>query len=191
MKKPPKRPLSEEEKKLWRYVTRHDKKLHPDMNVGPADAALPESPEEGKPTAFIPIPSVLPHRKSHKTYDAAPLPIGSYANIDRNTAERFRKGRLPIDGQLDLHGLHRGEAYVALENFINYHAEYGSRCLLVITGKGARKNILTGLGRGILRELLPVWLAGPELRRLVLAFDVAQPRHGGSGAFYVLLRRQR
>ncbi|MBY0407454.1 MAG: Smr/MutS family protein, partial [Rickettsiales bacterium] len=45
--------------------------------------------------------------------------------------------------------------------------------------------------RGVLREMLPQWLTEPGLRPLVLAYDTAKPQHGGSGAYYILLRRKR
>ncbi len=47
------------------------------------------------------------------------------------------------------------------------------------------------MGTGVLKSAVPRWLAEPELRRQVLATAAAQPRHGGAGAAYVLLRRRR
>jgi DNA-nicking Smr family endonuclease len=58
--------------------------------------------------------------------------------------------------------------------------------LLIVTGKGAR-----GGGEGVLRQALPRWLNMPDLRERVLAFASAHPRHGGAGAFYILLKRRR
>ncbi len=61
----------------------------------------------------------------------------------------------------------------------------GAKLALVITGKG--KN---GDGdRGILRRLVPIWLASPELRPVVVGFDEAGRAHGGAGALLVRLRR--
>lgn len=60
----------------------------------------------------------------------------------------------------------------------------GKRCVLVITGKGLA-------GGGILREQVPRWLNQSPNRGRVLAFDYAQAQHGGMGALYVLLKRQR
>ena len=57
--------------------------------------------------------------------------------------------------------------------------------MLVITGKGARE------GEGVLRRAVPRWLGEPGCRARVLAVAPAQPRHGGEGALYVLLRRKR
>ncbi|MGE3916024.1 MAG: Smr/MutS family protein, partial [Hyphomicrobiaceae bacterium] len=44
---------------------------------------------------------------------------------------------------------------------------------------------------GVLRRSVPRWLAEPPLRGLVIACQPASVRHGGDGAFYVLLRRKR
>ena len=60
----------------------------------------------------------------------------------------------------------------------------GSRCVLVVTGKG----IETG---GTLRQMAPRWLNEEPNRARVVAFTPAQPHDGGAGALYVLLRRRR
>jgi DNA-nicking Smr family endonuclease len=62
------------------------------------------------------------------------------------------------------------------------------RVLLVVTGKGARGG--EG-GRGVIRAALPHWLETPALRPYVAALRAAHPRHGGAGAWYVILRRRR
>ena len=118
------------------------------------------------------------------------LSCGAYAGIDRNTADRFRKGELPVDGSIDLHGMTREKAHHTLSGFVRAHYDRGSRFLIIITGKGIKKDA-PNVGQGVLREVLPNWLAEPGLRPMVLIFDIAQPKHGGSGAYYLLLRRQR
>jgi DNA-nicking Smr family endonuclease len=44
---------------------------------------------------------------------------------------------------------------------------------------------------GVLRREVPQWLNQRELRGRIVSFVEAQPRHGGAGALYVLLRRRR
>jgi DNA-nicking Smr family endonuclease len=65
---------------------------------------------------------------------------------------------------------------------------------LVITGKGLRQPKNDGfndnVGTGILRRTVPKWLKETPLSKFVLAFSSAQQTHGGTGALYVLLRRQ-
>ena len=120
---------------------------------------------------------------------APPLPHpelehGKSAGLDRRSADRLRRGRLPIDGRLDLHGMTQAAAGERLAEFIAGAQSAGKRCVLVITGKGLA-------GGGILREQVPRWLNQPPNRGRVLAFDYAQAQHGGMGALYVLLKRRR
>ena len=168
---------------MWEYVTRGDARLADGGNRMTDD-------EKRKPIK----PNRISHTSSSSVIRHPPSSAGSptlatYAGIDRNTAERFRKGEMAMDGTIDLHGMSREKAHVALSGFIRHHYDRGSRCLLAITGKGFRQN--GEQGRGILREMLPQWLAEPGLRGIILAFDVAKPKHGGSGAYYILLRRAR
>ena len=51
--------------------------------------------------------------------------------------------------------------------------------------------MITGKGAGVLKWHVPEWLKRPPLSGLVLALAEARPADGGSGAFYVLLRRRR
>lgn len=172
------RSLSPEELQLWQQVTQHDQKL--------PQARIAEAPPRMSPRPISPRPQVPVFREE---LISAPLALGAYAGIDRNTAGRFKKGELPIDGVVDLHGMSREKAHHAVSSFLQAHYARGSRCLLAITGKGVKQNAEEE--RGVLREALPRWLEEPGLRPMVLACDVAKPRHGGSGAYYILLRRKR
>jgi DNA-nicking Smr family endonuclease len=111
-------------------------------------------------------------------------PLDSLAGIDRANAERLKRGRHAVEARLDLHGLTQAEAYRALAVFVANAQAAGRRCVLVITGRGR-------LGAGILRSAVPRWLSEPGLRRHLLGIAPAQPRHGGGGALYLLLRRDR
>lgn len=185
MKRPDERKLTPEEEALWRAVTRDDVPLRPDgplPQAGPGQLSAPARAElpvirQWNPGMHVGLPAAAGE-------ELAPLAVGVYVGIDRATAERFRKGAIPFDGTLDLHGMNRDQAYLRLMRFLERHREAHARCLLVITGKGPR-------GGGVLKELLPRWLARPDLKSGILALDRAQPRHGGSGAYYLLLRRKR
>ncbi len=73
------------------------------------------------------------------------------------------------------------KAHNALILFIKKQIKLENRRLLVITGKG----------KGILNSALSGWLGVPEINKFILAFDKANPKHGGDGAFYILLKRKR
>jgi len=72
----------------------------------------------------------------------------------------------------------------------------GHGVVLVITGKGDPERLAGlgaafGEGRGVLRRAVPLWLAEPDLRGVVLGFESAGRRHGGEGALYVRIRRRK
>ena len=85
------------------------------------------------------------------------------------------------------------DAEAALTTFIVRARSEGHRSVLVITGKGGRRADADdwGVGAGVLKRMVPVWLNGPSLREHVRGFSYAAPRHGGEGALYVLLKRRR
>jgi DNA-nicking Smr family endonuclease len=93
---------------------------------------------------------------------------------------------MDIDRRLDLHGMTQDAAHAALDRAIASAWRDGLRMLLVITGKGSAKD-----GGGVLRRNLPRWLSVGANAPRVLRIEPARPQHGGNGAFYVLLRRQR
>jgi DNA-nicking Smr family endonuclease len=130
------------------------------------------------------LPATAPPRDAGQQQPAPPL--DRFAGIDRANAERLKRGLRKIEAVLDLHGMTQAEAHRALAAFIAASSEAGRRCVLVVTGRG-----LSSSGPGVLKASLPRWLEEPPLRRHILAITPAQPRHGGSGAWYLLLRRVR
>ena len=126
----------------------------------------------------IPAPPLSPTAKTLSPLD---LREGDRAGLDGRTQRRLFRGDVPIDRRLDLHGHTAARAEVKLQTFIEDAAHARCRCVLVITGKGA----------GVLNSHVPGWLKRAPLSGLVLALAQARPADGGSGAFYVLLRRRR
>ncbi len=181
------RRLREDERRLWSKVARSIEPL-PGRRV-------PEEPEPAAaPERSKPADPARPATSSPKTAAARsrpPPPVsprsGHHQGLDRRTAERLRRGKLSVDGAIDLHGMTQAGAHRALQDFISISYRQRRRVLLVVTGKGT-----FGAGeRGILRARLPHWLSEPGLRDMVLAYHPARPQDGGDGAFYVLLRRLR
>ncbi|MGH6953750.1 MAG: Smr/MutS family protein, partial [Alphaproteobacteria bacterium] len=128
-----------------------------------------------------------PAAETQSYADLPELQAGAAIGLDKRTAERLRRGQLPIEATVDLHGMTQAEAHGALGAFLARCHAHGRRSVLVITGKGARSE----RGEGVLRATVPRWLNAPENRARVLAFATAQPKDGGAGALYVLLRRVR
>ena len=76
---------------------------------------------------------------------------------------------------------------MVLLRFLHRAQTNGAKTVLVITGKGGRSDS----GRGVLKRQVPMWLALPEFRALVVGFADAAIGHGGEGALYVRVRRVR
>jgi len=177
---------SHEDAALWRSAMRDVRPLR----VRPSSEAPQRSPEPAPPASEPRPPKPRP---------AAPtLPkIGGHRapGLDKSSAEKLKRGRYTIERRLDLHGLTQEAAHRALAGFIARAAEDGVRCVLVITGKGFRRPSDGDAGGaqeiGVLRQAVPRWLNEAPNRARILAFGTAQPRDGGLGALYVLLRRRR
>jgi DNA-nicking Smr family endonuclease len=129
-------------------------------------------------------PSVEKPRSVARPAPLAPKTAVPNPGLDRSTEEKLKRGRLPIDRHLDLHGMTESAAHAALDRAVRDGWRTGIRVLLVITGKGRE-------GEGVLRRNLPRWLAIGDNAAHVLRVTTARPQHGGNGAFYVLLRRHR
>ncbi|MDA8810987.1 MAG: Smr/MutS family protein [Amylibacter sp.] len=114
-------------------------------------------------------------------------------NMDKKNFKKLVKGKMEIEGTIDLHGLTADQAKIKLITFINHSYSLGKRLIIVITGKGKHKGFdeFQRPINGVLRQNLPEWLSGPSVSNKVLQVTQAQPKHGGAGAFYVYLRRQR
>lgn len=182
------RSVTEEERSLWQFVVR-DADPMPGRTVpvvpvaDPMDGVPKDAPEEPA------VPAV--HRpagppKTPRPSAPRPLEVGVFADMDRRTAERLRRGRLELDGRIDLHGMTQTQAHGALMGFVHRAWHEGRRCVLIITGKGN-----TNPDGGVLRRMVPRWLSESPVRPMVLAVQPAQPRDGGDGALYVLLKRRR
>jgi DNA-nicking Smr family endonuclease len=156
---------------LWEAVTRDVRPLDPGRL--PVSVALP--PEPAPPDNRADVASSVP--------SAPPRPPGP---VDRSTVERLKRGQVAIEARIDLHGMDQRAAFAALTGFVDGAMRQGRRALLVITGKGALSE-----GGGVLRRNAPDWLMASPLAARILAIVPAHNRHGGDGAFYVLIRRQR
>ena len=175
---------------LWRLVTEgvkplksrnafHEKMARIDRAADDVAAEKAKTkPGRAKRHAHIALPTPSASPAPPK---APPIAVGAAPGIDRRTNDRLRRGKMQIEGRLDLHGHSQESAHRALNAFIDAAHGQGKRCVLVVTGKG----------KGILQSAVPRWLNEPFLRPKVLSIEYAQQKDGGTGALYVLLRRQR
>jgi DNA-nicking Smr family endonuclease len=101
--------------------------------------------------------------------------------VQDGVLRRLRRGHYRIESELDLHGLNRDRAKLAVAQFLARCHERDLRCVRIVHGKG---NGSPNSGP-VLKALLGSWL---RRRKDVLAYCTARVVDGGTGAIYVLLR---
>jgi DNA-nicking Smr family endonuclease len=197
---PRRRSLSPEEQDLWRSVARTARALH-----GPY---LPQASHPTEP-ATQPDPAPLAHAKPRLSHfllgeghrsperrDLAPaLPdlLGQAPlRMDAGKHAKMTRGKLQPEARIDLHGMTLAEAHPELIYFILNAQSQGLRLVLVITGKGKRRDDTGPIPQrmGALRHQVPHWLHLPPLGPAVLQVSEAHLKHGGGGAYYVYLRKR-
>ena len=176
------RGLKAEDRALWDEVKKTVDPLRARSDeVPPQEPAVEKTTAPKKPARARPAPVAPPAK--------GPPPL---APIDRRLRQRLVRGHVTIDARLDLHGLKQADARARLGAFLTAAQARGASLILVITGKGeGARSDRDGGERGVLRRQVPMWLALPELRALVICFEEAAPSHGGAGALYVRIRRRR
>jgi DNA-nicking Smr family endonuclease len=180
-------PRAKTEEELWAEATSGARRVDPGAGQVPRH-----------------VPRGLPERVWYPDLDAidelralvsgdAPFDIGDgdefiegwVPGLDAGIVRKLRRGEYAVQAHLDLHGLTREEARVAVERFLRASRMGGKRCVLLVHGRGlhSREQL------PILKEALRGWLSTNRFGRHVLAFATARPADGGAGALYVLLRR--
>ncbi len=171
----------EDDDKLWRTVTDGVAPLR--RKRGAVSKQKPAPPRPRPQPAAAPSTSAPPAKPKA---EPPPLVMGQGAGVDKRTVQRLKRGQLDMEARLDLHGLTQAEAHARLDRFLEAAQDRGLRSVLVITGKGR-----AGEGGGVLRQMVPRWLNTPPSRGRVLTMSQAQPKDGGAGALYLLLRKGR
>lgn len=192
-----KRPLSDAELRLWKKITE---------TVSP----LQSSPKTECPDVedFGKLLSTYSHLdasrlKNQKRQFTPKEPVKARATqLQRNLVDiveevvpktplenkendkKVRRGKTDVDATIDLHGFTQVAARSALSAFLMHHRNSGAKCVLVITGKGK-------LGDGVIKRSLLDWLVEPDIRAHVSSYSQSHQKHGGAGAYYIFLRKQR
>ena len=171
--------LSREDMRLWAHVTRSVRPMEGRIAFAvPVDVVAVPVPAAVKPAKVPPPPPAK----------GKPVPP-PLQPLERRMRQKLARGRHDVDGVIDLHGMRQQEAHGALLGFIARAHREGRSLVLVITGKGAETEPMDRETRGVLRRMVPHWLADPVVRRMVVGFEEAQRGHGGAGALYVRIRK--
>lgn len=103
------------------------------------------------------------------------------AGVTEPKWRQFRRGKIPVTAEIDLHGYAATAADAALDEFLEECRARGVQCARIIHGKGRRSGPDGPVLKGIVQDKL-------TRSAEVLAFAPADARHGGSGAVLVLFR---
>ncbi|MCA0271790.1 MAG: Smr/MutS family protein [Proteobacteria bacterium] len=188
--------LTPEDEDLWRRVAATAVPMH---RRQPANLPEPELKAAAR-RATVEIPAdfaIAPaprHYRSHVTLQpsvedtVAAHPL----RMDAGTFRKMKRGKSEPEARIDLHGMTLAEAHPALIGFVLRAQSVGTRLVLVITGKGKRRDDDGPIPQrlGALRHQVPHWLHAPPLSGAVQQIAQAHLRHGGAGAYYVYLRRR-
>jgi len=188
--------LSNEDSDLWELITKKDKKYSSSNKFVPKKKSTKKNNvtfnkskpdlttrniKENKPTKK----GLIERKIVHKEQDLDPAKIPS--GISLSQAERLSRGETRPEEQIDLHGFTQSGAHKYLKEKLTELYKKNIRCVLIITGKKTGKYG----AEGVLRKEVPKWLNIEPLRQMVLMTSWAQPRDGGEGALYVLLKKKR
>jgi len=158
-------------------------------------------PLPGRRAEAIPLAApqeLLGRRKVHTpsaTPSTAPAPPaarhGPGQTLDRGWDRRLLTGAVMPDVTIDLHGHHLASAHAALDVGLARAIAHGNRVVLLVTGKPPRPESQRPHARGAIRAAIEDWLRLSRHAGAIAAIRGAHPRHGGTGALYIVLRRQR
>ncbi len=186
------RKLTPEDEEIWGVVARTVKPLRRAKPPAPSPAAptkpaAPPAPRHPPRAAALPPPPA-PRSK----------PPPRMQPVEEKIRRKLARGKMDVDMKIDLHGMRQVEAHEALLRFVQRAKGDGARIVAVVTGKGRGSSSrpldpgdFTPRPGGVLQRMVRHWLAAPELRDHVIGYDEADPAHGGAGALYVRIRRDR
>lgn len=174
------RRLTPHERAIWHRVTQSVRPLPGRAPPVPIAPPPPPPPEPAPVVATKPVvrPAPAPAAKAAK-----PTPPPAAATLDGGWDRRLSRGAVLPDRVIDLHNHSLDGAYQRLSDTLHMAAATGERVILVVTGKGRHDR------PGRIRGELAHWLEQPGLRARVAALRPAHQRHGGAGAFYIILKR--
>lgn len=179
------RSLNPDEAEIWAKVAATVRRME-GRAVANADRVQRVDATSLSKAKKLAIPSAGPlPQQPQKT----PSPEAPGEHLDGGWDRRLRKGMIAPDRSVDLHGHNLAGAHHALDMALERAVADGIRMLLVITGKPPRDPVPHR--RGLIRAAIGDWLASSRHAGRIAAIRNAHPRHGGSGALYIILRRAR
>jgi DNA-nicking Smr family endonuclease len=189
------RPLNPDEAQLWAKVMATVRPMRAVTVVAhiPAKPAIvgkmvppPPGPLHGvKPIVRTPV-----RMTAKPAARIAPRPI-TESTLDGGWDKKLVRGAVSPDSSIDLHGHTLASAHAMLDSGLGRAIARGDRVLLLVTGKPPRPESERPHARGAIRAAVADWLAGSRHADSIAAVRGAHPRHGGQGALYIIIRRER
>lgn len=188
------RVLSAEEARLWSTVVRKIKPIAESPVESGALVAVDQKPAVQATGKKKPVKPLSPEKSAPPLLKPASVakkaPPVPFAPLERQLRRGLSRGSSSVDATIDLHGMRQAEAHDRLRSFILKSQRDGLKVVLVVTGKGNLADHASSSDeRGVLRRNLPLWLKMIDLRHAIIGFEEASRQHGGSGAFYVRIRK--
>lgn len=202
--KPP-RGLSEQEAALWARVTASVEPMHRPAPPKSKAIAVPKVTSPSRPVKAQAMPPSRPLWPPVMVQDSGPKKFSGPAirvvspppprfgeGLDSSWEKKLSRTGVAPDFTLDLHGHTLDAAHQRLEWGLTQAKAMGARVVLVVTGKPRNAEAADRADRrGAIRAKILDWLAAGAHASDIAAIRNAHRRHGGSGALYVVLRRQR
>ena len=165
-------------------------------NVQPLDGDTERIPAAGRPVPPRPIhdddaevlarlADLVSGEGPFDVADTTEYVEGIARGLDKKLLYRLKRGDYSLQSHLDLHGMNRDEAHLAVAEFLKRSRLESRRCVLLVSGRGQHSKDK----EPVLKNHLVRWLTRGSLSKGILAFCTARPHDGGGGALYVLLRK--
>jgi DNA-nicking Smr family endonuclease len=181
------RHLDSTEKSLWGRVIATVKPMHGGkpkpvpVTTPSADKAVLAQFLNAKPK---PVPADTKPKQTPVHSKIAPEPH----NLDGHWDKRITRGSIVPDVSIDLHDASLSLAYNRLDGALEQAIAQRMKVILLVTGKPRAHDRASGEGRGAIAAVVRDWLAASRHARHISAVRNAHPRHGGTGALYIMLK---
>ena len=194
------RKLEADEAALWARVTAEVRRLHapePPRSeaLQEASATISRGPSvrgddsETAAPAIAPVPRIRGRVPLPRLPVPAPAPPPRPGTLDGSWDRRLASGRAAVDRVVDLHGHNLDDAWNVIDRALDEAVADEARVLLLVTGKPPGD--VPPHARGRIRAAVGDWLSASRHAHRIAAVRPAAPRHGGAGALYVILRRNK
>ena len=120
--------------------------------------------------------------------------VSSDEKLDNKDFKLNKKKTLKINN-IDLHGYTLKDANKTIQEFINNSYDSGVSKIIVVTGKGLHSNVekdpYVSKDLSILKYSVPEFIENKvELMKKIVEIKDADIQDGGSGAFYIFLKKK-